>query len=87
MQFASKLQLYFAQIEREILNFIRNDKNPGRIKTILNIKRTSGRTIIPDLKLYYSAIVLKITFYWYRDKQVDQFNRTEEPEINPHNYG
>ena len=79
--------IFFSETEREILNFIGNDKNPETVKTILNIKRTSRRITIPDRKLYYRAIVLKITLYWYIDKQVDQWSRTEDPEINPHNYG
>jgi hypothetical protein len=28
-----------------------------------------------------------MVWYWYRDRQVDQWNRTEDPEMNPHTYG
>jgi hypothetical protein len=60
---------------------------PHRIaKTILNNKRTSGGITIPNLKLYYRAIVKK-NFAVLVQQQTDQWNRTEDPEMNPHTYG
>jgi hypothetical protein len=41
---------------------------------------------MPDLKLYYRAIVVKTLCYWYSNKQVDEWNRIEDPEMNPYTY-
>jgi hypothetical protein len=38
---------------------------------------------MPELKVYYRAIVIKNVWYLYRDRQVDQWTRGEDPEMNP----
>jgi hypothetical protein len=64
-----------------------HNKNPKIAKTIPNNIRISGIITIPDLKLYYRKDEIQTAFYWYIDRQVDQWNRIEDTEMNPHTYG
>jgi hypothetical protein len=73
---------FFTESERAICKFIWNNKKSRIAKTLLNYKGTSVGITMPDLKLYYRTLVIKTACYWYSDRQVDQWNRTEDPEVN-----
>ena len=52
-------------------------------KVILKKKYRAEGLRLPDYRLDYETTGIKIVWYWHKNRNINQWNRIENPELSP----
>ena len=90
VQFPIKLSMaFFTELlieQKKSHNLYGNTKIPSS-QSNFEKEGGAGGINLSDFRLYYKATDIKTVWYWHKDRNIDQWNKTESPEINPCTYG
>ena len=83
-----KLPMAFSTEQgKKFLQFVWKQGISQIVKAILRKENGVGGINLPDFILPYKATVIKTEWYWKKKRNIDQQNKKESQEINPHTYG
>jgi len=75
--------VFFTELEQIISHFVQKYIKPRIDKATLIKKNGTGGINLPHFRLYCKATVIKTIWYWYKDRNTDQWDKIESLVINP----
>ena len=76
---------FFTELEQKFYSLYGNTKDPKQPEQSSERDNRAGGIRLPDFRLYCKAVLIKAIWHWHRN--IDQWNRTEGPEISLCTYG